>query len=360
MKKYSRKILNDRAIIVILIASFASYFLSFPLFGPLSELVPKNLKDTYYTFYLLFHFVGIAITAFTIDVISKRVRVLKFLAALLILATLLFYVGKYIVASIIQGIAMGAQMVVWGSIISTAVKPWERAKTFSIAAAIANVFLLIIQYTGNKNLLLAITFLIPVFLLSEVKIVKNVQSWKINRNVISFAIPVIVFYVLGGIMYAYMEPKFKQSGINTHVLFYVFAILIAGYLYDKFERKNVTVFGLLLLALAYVLFSRSMLVSSYLIQSSYGFIDVFSMIIWADLSYYGSEGKHYGIGVSIVVASLLIGYKLARFYLNPHDLESIALILLLVASIFTSIVKDPTLSEKEYAIRAAKIGGVMK
>jgi len=88
---------------------------------------------------------------------------------------------------------MGAQMVVWGSIISTVVKPWERAKTFSIAAAIANVFLLIIQYTGNKNLLLAITFLIPVFLLSEVKIVKNVQSWKINRNVISFAIPVIVF-----------------------------------------------------------------------------------------------------------------------------------------------------------------------
>ena len=350
----------EKVILVVLIAAFVSYLLSFPLFGPLSESIPEKLADMYYTVFLASHFVGIAIAGLIIDGVERRVLVLKILAAFLIAAVFLFYTGYYIIASAIQGASMGMLMVVWGTILSRVIKPWERAKILAIAAAIANVFLLFIQYSGNKNVFLAAIPLIPVFLLPEIKIDAG-HSWRINRDIINFALPVAIFYILGGFMYAAMEPKFREAGISVHVLFYVIVILIAGYLYDKFGRKVVSIAGLLLLALSYVLFSRIMLLSSYLIQSSYGFIDVFSMIIWADLSHYGSEGKHYGIGVFTIVASLLAGYKIILWYgLNPFDFESIALTLLLLASISIAVVKEPMLSEEEYAVRAANLGGVFR
>jgi len=350
--------MRENLIILILIMGFVSYLLSFPLFGPLTT----NLQDAeeYYTTFLLTHIVGISLGGFFVDRISRRVLVTKIIAIFLILAAASFYFGFFILAALIQGIFLGVYVVIWGSLIARIVKPWERAKTLAVGVAFANAFLLWIQYSNSSNVFLAVIPLIPVFFLPELN-VKDMHVWTVNRDIFNFILPVAIFYILSGFMYAAMEPEFRSAGINVHALFYILIVLFAGYLYDRIGRKVVSIIGLSLLALSYVFFNRFLTLSAYLIQSSYGFLDVFSMIIWADLSYYGSEAKHYSIGVFTIVASILFGYKALIYYnLNPFDFESLALILLILASVSIAMVKEPMLSEEEYAARATRFGGATK
>lgn len=93
-----------------------------------------------------------------------------------------------------------------------------------------------------------------------------------------------MFYLLAGIMYHSMEPTFRSMGINVHVAAYILAILVSGYLYDKVGRKTISIVGILLLALSFSVFPRIPALSAYLIQSSYAFMDVFSMLIWTSRS----------------------------------------------------------------------------
>jgi MFS family permease len=305
---------------------------------------------------------GIAVGGVFIDRVGRRVLLAKIVSIFLILAVFLYYFGYYIPSAVVQGISLGIFVVTFGSLMGRIIKPWERAKTFAVGASLANMFLLWIQHSGYENVFLATLPLAFVFILPELRLDTAVaQSGTMNRDIVYFIFPIIVFYVLGGFMYAAMEPEFREAGINIHVLFYVLVILIAGYLYDKFGRRIVTIAGLFLLALSYVLFNRNLLLSAYLIQSSYGFLDVFSMVVWTDLSNYGSEGKHYSIGVLTIVSSIFVGYKTLIYYsLNPFDFESLALILILLASISLAVVKEPMLSEEEYVSQAMRLGGAIK
>lgn len=121
-------------------------------------------------------------------------------------------------------------------------------------------------------------------------------------------------------MYHSMEPTFRSMNINVHVTAYIFAILASGYLYDRIGRKITSIAGILLLALSFSAFPKLPVLSAYFIQSSYAFIDVFSMLIWADLSYFGSEARHYSVGISALVLSILSGYWFMSITeLNPFD-----------------------------------------
>ena len=340
---------------IVLIGACQAYLLSLPLFGPLMNLSGDSV-DTYSTTFLVTHLAGVLLGGWMVDRIERRVLTAKIASIFLILAVFAFYFGYYILAAIIQGIFLGIAILIWGSILARSVKPWDRARTFAIGATLGNIFLLLIQYTGSNVVILAALPLLPVFLLPDIKFQVE-EAVGINKMTFHFALPVMIFYTLGGFMYAVMEPAFRESGISTHVLFYIVVILIAGYLYDSFGRKFTSILGLVLLALSFTVFNKNMLVSAYLIQSSYGFLDVFSMIIWADLSLHGAEGKHYSIGIFAIVSSLLIGYKVVLWYhLNPFDFQSIALLLLLFAAISIGIVKEPMLSVEEYTKKASKLG----
>ncbi|WP_456478857.1 hypothetical protein [Geoglobus ahangari] len=344
--------------LVVVIAAFAAYFLSFPLYGPLLADLPASLLESYLTTFMASTISGSLIAGTFADRVERKMAALKILAILLILAVFIYRSGHYIAASAIQGLAVGAHVVFWGALMSRKVKPWRRATVFAVSAAIANIYLLLVQHSGHVNQLLAALPLVPVLLLPEVRDKPSRETWSINRDVVNFALPIVVFYILGGFMYAEMEVAFREAGISVHVLFYVAVVVVAGYLYDRFGRKPVSIAGLLLLAASYVLFNRNLVLSALLIQSSYGFVDVFSMIIWADLARYGSEGKHYAIGFSVIMASLLAGYK-AILYYSPKasDFEAIALILLIFASVLIALVREPKISQEDYLMRVREMGG---
>ncbi len=342
---------------IVVAFSFTAFLLTFPNFGPVAiEIVKeKGLNGLeFFTQYLLSHMFGIGVAGLTLDRVRRRIALSKIIAIMLIVFSVASYFYPFSICLV--GFFLGFTVVIMGSLLSRCVRPWMRGKILAAGAAMANVYLIAVghsTWTSFKLLFLGIFPLLFFFLLSEIEF-DFVEERRINIEFVKFALPVMVFYVLSGIMYGKMEPVFLEEGIKTHVLFYAVAILVAGHIYDAFGRRPVSIFGIFLIAIAFASFPISHLASAYLIQSSYAFIDIFAMLVWADLSYYGSEAKQYGLGVFFIVFAIFVGFVVSQTVSIGYLLIEVILIMLLFSSILIVSAKEPMKSPEEYMEWARK------
>ncbi len=340
--------------------SFVSFLLTFPNFGPTSfALIEDNRIDaeTFFTLFFVTHVAGLLTAGSFVDGIVRRVKIAKLSALIVVFSAVLsnFYP---LVAIALIGFFLGVFADVMGSLLG-GVKPWMRGTLAALGISLANVFMFLFSFyriSTFKMTILSTLPLIPVLLLPEVKLSK-VESKGLNSNMWRFVPPVVIFYLLAGFMYNSMEPVFREIIVSMHVLAYIVTIVIAGILYDRMGRRITTIIGLFLLGLSFALFPREPIASAYLIQSSYAFLDIFSILIWVDLAYFGTEAKHYGIGTSILVASILLGYWIMNLTkLNPFDFGAISLVLLIVSAILIASTREPMLSPDEYIMRVGGVG----
>ena len=354
-------ITDNRLIVSVLSFSFVSFLLTFPNFGPTSfALINTHNIDArlYFTPFYVSHITGLLVSGTFVDKVSKRIRIAK-ISALIILFSAILSNFYPLIAIALIGFFLGVLADVMGSLLGRIVKPWMRGSVIALGTSLANVFMFIFSSfkmsTFDMTVLSTIP-LIPIFLLPEVKLDK-VEVKGLNSEMWKFVPPVVIFYLLAGFMYHTMEPVFRSAIVSMHVLAYVVTIVIAGVLYDRIGRKITTILGLFLLGLSFALFPKYPIISAYVIQSSYAFLDIFSILIWVDLAYFGTEGKHYGIGTSILVTSILLGYWIMNiFELNPFDFGFVSLILLIASAIFIASTKEPMLSPEEYILRAGGAG----
>jgi len=170
---------------------------------------------------------------------------------------------------------------------------------------------------------------------------------EMNWRFIHFTLPVFVFYMIGGIMYGVMEARFREYGIETHILFYALMIVVAGVVYDRVGRKAVALTGLIAISASILLFPAFLLHSAYLVQSAFAFIDVFAMMIWTDIGSFGREAAVYGIGMLFITFPLYFGFVLSAFF-PLHVNTLFALILLVVSAFVIGISEEPEISPEEY------------
>ncbi len=351
------KLTHEEIKTILVVFSFTAFLLTFPNFGPVAiEIIKEGGLNglEFFSQYLLSHMFGIGVAAFTVDRVKKRITFSKITALLLFIFSVLSYFYPLLICFV--GFFLGFTVVIMGSLLSRCVRPWMRGKILATGAAMANIYLIAVSnsdWTSLKLILLAVFPLLFFFILSEIEF-DFVEERGINTEFAKFALPVVVFYVLSGIMYGKMEPVFLKEGIKTHVLFYAIAILLAGYIYDAFGRRPVSIFGIFLIAIAFVSFPISHLASAYLIQSSYAFIDIFAMLVWADLSYYGSEARQYGLGVFFIVFAIFIGFVVSQTISIGYPLIEIILIMLLLSTILIVSAKEPMKSPEEYMEWARK------
>ncbi len=345
------KFLRSDVTAFILLFSYGCFLLSFPNFGPISlKIIEANEINPYafFSLFYIFHIAGIIFSAVLLDGIKERIKLIKIIVMLLILSSFLILKVYYIISLI--GFLMGVVVVSMGSFLARFVEPWKRGKIFALAASLANIYLYCFFIRGSFesiklliSLSLAPFFLI--FLLSNVSF--EIKASRINRNFAYFSIPVFVFYLLGGIMYGAMEPVFRREGISVHVLFYAAAIVLAGYLYDAIGRRIVSIFGLLTLSLSFLMFPENLSLSAYLIQLSYAFIDVFAMLIWADISNFGSEARQYGIGMLFITLPIFLGFTITQFFTFQIN-TILAVSLLIISAFLIGTTKEPLISPKDY------------
>ncbi len=334
---------------LIFIFSFGAFLLSFPNFGPasLKLIEAKNVDPyTFFSSFYISHICGILLSALLLDRVRRRVRLAKAVAALLVVLSALTFAAPLAIVGV--GFAAGVYVVAMGSFLARFVEPWKRGRVFALAASLANLYLFFAGTIESLKALLVFSVLPLLLMAAEPEVEFEVRRAEINRGFLKFFLPVFVFYLLGGIMYGDMEPVFRENGIEVHVLFYAAAILLAGYLYDTVGRKPVSVVGLLMLSLSFLLFPISLSLSAYLIQSAYAFIDVFAMVVWADLSRYGSEARQYGAGLLSITSAILLGLALSQFF--SFQLNTIFAVLLLLFSAFLiGTTREPLIPPEEYA-----------
>lgn len=353
-------IIDDRLIVLILAFSFVSFLLTFPNFGPTSfALIEEHKIDAglFFTIFYIAHIAGLLTAGMLIDKIERRVRIAKISALIVVFSSILsnFY-PLFSIALI--GFFLGVFADVMGSLLGR-IKPWMRGTLVAFGVSLANIFMFLFsscKIPTFKMTILSALPLIPALLLPEVNL-DRVEREDLNSDIWKFVPPIVIFYILAGFMYNSMEPVFREIVVGMHVLAYIVTIVIAGFLYDRIGRRITTILGLFLLGLSFALFPKIPIASAYLIQSSYAFLDIFSILIWVDLAYFGTEAKHYGIGTSILVASILLGYWIINLTkLNPFDFGFLSLILLIISAIFIASTREPMLSPDEYIIRVRGVG----
>jgi len=349
-----------RLIVSILAFSFVSFLLTFPNFGPTSFALIKEHKldaHAFFTIFYLTHIAGLLAAGMLIDKIERRIRIAKVSALILIASAILSNYHPLIAVAFI-GFFLGVFADVMGSLLGR-VKPWMRGIVLASGVSLANVFMFIFSSYNMPTFEMTVLSslpLAPALLLPEVRLSKAERD-ELNLGILRFVPPIIIFYLLAGFMYHTMEPVFREIMVSMHVLAYIVTIVVAGYLYDRIGRRITTILGLFLLGLSFALFPELPIFSAYVIQSSYAFLDIFSLLIWVDLAYFGTEAKHYGIGTSILVASILLGYWIMNVVeLNPFDFGFLSLILLILSAIFVASAKEPMLSPDEYIMRVRGVG----
>lgn len=336
---------------ILLFFSYGVLLLSFPNFGPISlkviETSGVNSYELFSMFYLS-HILGIGISAIFLDRVVKRISLLKVLVPFIVLFS--FLIPLYYQLISVLGLLMGVFVVIMGSYLARFVEPWKRGKVFAIGASLANVYFYILFNAFELTnlyimMILSIIPLLLVYLIPEIDFERRESN--MNWDIMYFSLPVFVFYFVSGIMYGMMEKAFREAGITTHVVFYIIFVLIAGYIYDRFGRRSVAVIGLLLLSSSILLFPSKLLYSAYLIQSSYSFIDVFSMVIWADISGYGSEARHYALGMLFITVPIYLGFLFTTFFTFQIN-SLVAILLLILSALLVSSAKEPLMSPEEY------------
>ena len=334
---------------LLIVFSFGAFLLFFPNFGPASlKLIEVRDVDpyTFFSSFYISHICGILLSAMLLDRVRGRVKLAKGVAALLVVLSALTFAAPLAILAV--GFAAGIFVVVMGSFLARFVEPWKRGRVFALGASLANLYLFLAGSVESLKALLAFAVLPLLLMAAAPEVEFEVRRAEVNMDFLKFFFPVFIFYLLGGIMYADMEPVFRESGIEVHVLFYAVAILLAGYLYDTVGRKPVSMAGVLLLSLSFLLFPTSLALSAYLIQSAYAFIDVFAMVVWADLSRYGSEARQYGVGMLSITSAILLGLAMSRFFSFQIN-TLLAVLLLLFSAFFIGTAKEPLTSPEEYA-----------
>ncbi len=341
----------------LLVFSYGSFLLTFPNFGPVSLKIIETFKVSSYTFFsyfYIFHIGGIIFSLIFLDRVENRIRLLKIAVSLLIAFAFLATLSYLAVAAV--GFLMGIFVVTFGSYFARFVEPWKRGRIFAVSAFMSNIYLYLfmnyVEYDFLPALILvSVAPLMLIYTIPEMTFEK-VQS-NLNRKFVYFSLPVFVFYLIGGVMYGIMEEAFRKAGITTHILFYAVIIVFAGLIYDLIGRKSVAIAGLLAISASLLLFPSHLFYSAHLIQSSYAFVDVFGMVIWADLSRIGSEAKQYGIGMLFIVVPIYMGFILSSMF--PFEMHMIIAITLLVLSAFViGLAEEPTTTPTDYMMWVAR------
>ncbi len=345
------KLLRNNIVGFIFIFSYACFLLSLPNFGPVSlKIIELRNVDPYiyFSLFYIFHISGIASSAFFLDKIENRIKLAKIITLLIIVFSFLLPYDYRFIAPI--GFLMGILIVIIGSFIARFVEPWKRGRIFAFGASLSNIYFFYFFYykiLENLKMLIFLSILpfVLFYILPSVNFEKRQSN--INRSFINFAIPIFVFYMLGGLMYGIMEPAFREKGISVHVLFYASAIILAGYLYDAVGRRIVSILGLLMLSASFLIFPENLLLSAYLIQLSYAFIDVFAMIIWTDISNFGSEARQYSLGMLFITTPIFLGFVITKF-ISFHLNTLLAIMLLILSAFIIGTTKEPIISPKDY------------
>jgi len=333
------------AILSIFIFVYLSWLFAFPLFGPIIAGYFDGFralsidKGKWVLLFLASMVASTLASGYFVDKTSKRIPFI--LTSTLIVSGITFafvwlnFSDSFLFA-ILLGLAAGVSPVALGAYFADNSLPEDRGRIMGISVGLtipmAQLFLISepfeIGSTADVKILtigswLLITFLALAFRPQEKT--QEIPSSKgqrglAPRQVILYAIPIFLFYLVAGILLSIVFPTI-QDNVSTGVFYLIWAIpfiigaIFAGIQLDLRGRKFPTIIGLAITGVSLAVFGIVGLSVGYVViiplAIGYSFVAISSLIIWADLAPAKSRGKMYGAGFGLIAAAQMVGLIIA-------------------------------------------------
>jgi MFS family permease len=329
------------AILSIFIIVYLSWLFAFPLFGPIIAGYFDGFralsieKGKWILLFLASMAASTLASGYVVDKTSKRM--LFIFTSTLIVSGLTFafvwlnFSDSFLFA-ILLGLAAGVSPVALGAYFADHSLPEDRGRIMGIAVGIAipmaQLFLISepfeIGLTANVKILTIGSWLLITFLALAFRPQEKTQETPSSkgqrglapREVILYAIPMFLFYLVAGILLSIVFPTI-QDNVSTGVFYLIWAIpfivgaIFAGVQLDLRGRKFPTIIGLAITGVSLAVFGIVGLSVGYVViiplAIGYSFVAISSLIIWADLAPAKSRGKFYGAGFGLIASAQMMG-----------------------------------------------------
>jgi MFS family permease len=325
------------AVLLVFIVIYLSWFLAFPLFGPISSdffnsFYALSIDKGHWMMLFLASMVLSSITAgFLVDKVGKLLIIL--LSTLVVsLITFTFTWIDYslvFVFSILLGLAAGVSPVAWGAYFADHTMPAERGRImgliFGVSMPLAQLFLIGSSSTANLEILiiggwLLVTFVGLVFRPKDNPIEKASRLREVStKQILLYGIPMFLFYMVAGILLSIVFPT-TQNLVGNQMFYLIWTLpfilgaIFAGLQIDRRGRKFPTIVGLAITGVSLAVLGIVNINPGYVcmipLAVGYSIVTISSLIIWADLAPAKSRGKFYGLGIGIIAGAQLIGLLL--------------------------------------------------
>jgi MFS family permease len=329
------------AILSIFIIVYLSWLFAFPLFGPIIAGYFDGFralsieKGKWVLLFLASMATSTLASGYLVDKTSKRI--LLILTSTLIVSGITFAFvwlnfSDSFLPAILLGLAAGVSPVALGAYFADHSLPEDRGRIMGIAVglaiAMAQLFLISepfeIGSTADVKILTIGSWLLITFLALAFRPQEKTQETPspkgqgglAPRQVILYAIPIFLFYLVAGILLSIVFPTI-QDNVGTSVFYLIWAIpfiigaIFAGIELDLRGRKFPTIIGLAITGVSLAVFGIVGLSVGYVViiplAIGYSFVAISSLIIWADLAPAKSRGKMYGAGFGLIASAQMLG-----------------------------------------------------
>jgi MFS family permease len=337
------------ALIFISVVGYLVWLNAFPLYGPIAVALFEGFKALYIErgrFMLLFlasMTVSSLAAGYYIDKVKKRVIIIciaTIIASILTFAVLwLNQLSDLFVVAPLLGLIAGVSPPAWGAYFADNTLPEDRGRimglSISLSIPIAYLFSITEPFTlggtaDQKLIIIGFSLLIPLLTLVLRSKEKSEETRSSRRRrgpppkqLMLYAIPLFLFYVVAGILLSIFFP-FVQENVGTEVFYlswalpFAFGAILSGILLDSSGRKFPTIIGLAITGVSLAIFATSIYILPgtwvqigwvWIIPLAvgYAFVTNSSFVIWADLAPAQSRGRYYGAGIALMASALLLG-----------------------------------------------------
>lgn len=339
---------NSFAMISISVVGYLVWLIAFPMFGPiianfLNELMALRIEKGRFTLiFLFFMTVSSMVNGYIIDKAKKRVIFIWTSALLASLLTFgLVWLNKsselflLFLFPLLLGVLAGISPAAWGAFFADNISPEDRGRIMGISVGlsmpIAYLFVIAEPFkiggTAEAQLLIIGSILLATLVTLTLRPREKIQEPSATKKrrkkggprakqIISYAIPIFLFYLVAGILFSIVFPTI-QDHVKNEIFYLIWAIpfmfgaIFAGVQLDLRGRKFPTFVGLAITGVSLAIFGivglRLGYVSIIPLAIGYSFVTISSFVIWADLAPAMSRGLFYGGGIGLMTSAQMLG-----------------------------------------------------
>jgi DNA-binding CsgD family transcriptional regulator len=363
--------------IILSLALYFGWLLSFPFYGPVLSVAAPPLEYLGFSMpliFIIFHTLTYLLAGFIFKNANLWKMLMFFSLGITIGTVTLLYFSPFSIwpwAMALLGVSAAVYIIGWTYPYTFYVSLGGRLKLMASVIIGANIVFIIFNLLSTRisPSMLFILSVIPlglallplIYFPAHVGQKTPLSAPADKRPILSGPLPLIIslfvigLYLCAGIKYNIVLPFINEASpllINYRYLPYVAILLIIWHFGERLQRSFLIYMGISLLGLAFVSFALNyqdkagMFLTSVLIEAAFACLDLYIWTTLGDLAFiYGTPFKFFGFVLAAMLSSILAGKLISTEFLKLAEYSRFFTALFAAAAIFLTYTVVPWLNE---------------